>query len=277
MAKKTEETLPAVVENAEVATGSIPEWMQEDSVAMSNAGLEEIKSGDMTIPRLALAQSTSDEQKEGHTKYIEGLKAGQFFNTLTKEIYGKGPLLITPLFMKRHRRLFTPRDQGSATLCISDNGITVGAVGKKLHAPTCANCPKSQFSTDASGKPVRPECTLFYSYVVVLHLGNSRFMPMMLSLKSKMVKSAQDWNALMRLRQTAAFTGVYTVESFLDNAAAGNFYNLRIANRGIIEDKTRYEEAKDLFNALRDKIDTVVRETVSTNDDEVVDAEEVPF
>src|SRR5208282_345503 len=69
----------------------IPEWLRRPE-GVPPAGLDAI------------------ERSESDPKYIEGLRDGQFFNTITREIYGKKVLLV-PLHFYKTRVLFGPMDE----------------------------------------------------------------------------------------------------------------------------------------------------------------------
>lgn len=260
-------------ETKEVATNSIPDWMKEDLANLpQDLGLEAISGKDMTLPRLAIAQKTTKQAEEDNPLYLTGLKPGMFFNTLTKEIYGKGPLEVTPLVAKKHRRYFGPREAGSPTLCLSDNGINGGRLSK-----SCDACDYSRFSYDDKQQLKKPSCTLFWTYIVAIHLPNRKFFPLALSLKSKMLKSAADWNGFMRLRKAPAFTGVYRIEPFLDKAGDNTFYNIKIENMGLLQDEEKYRDGKALFEAINGKLDTIKIHEEDVPEEESADDSEVPF
>jgi hypothetical protein len=249
-----------------------------DKYVGDNTGLEAITSKDMTMPRLAIAQRMHKETQEDNSKYLDGLKPGMFFNTLTKDIYGKGPLVVVPLFARKHRRYFTERDAGSKTICVSENGINGGRISPK----SCAACKHSKFGFDsAKQKTTKPDCTLFWSYIILL-VANEDFStvyPMGISLKSKMIKSAEDFNSFMRLRQTPAFTGVYTLNTFLDNSPAGDFYNVKFENADFVPEAF-LENVRLMMESYHDKVDTIIAEHAEQSDveeGELVDDKDVPF
>lgn len=280
-----DETALAVIENrgSDIAPNiaDLPDFMKD--LVGSTDGMDDFKSGDMTLPRLALAQSSSPQIKEGNRLYIEDLRAGQFFNTLTKEIYGHGrekPLLITPLFGRPHRRKFGPRDAGSPTLCMSPDAETGGV----LSPQGCKVCKFSQFGRKEDGSPKRPDCTLFFTYFVILHLPGRMFMPMAFSLKSSALTAAKDWNALQRLRRLPAYTGVYALNSVPDQKGADSFYNIVIKNAGTLADEQTYKDAKALFDDLyakradmHEQFDQTGVSDEVVNEGQIVDDEKVPF
>lgn len=64
---------------------NLPEWIMEDSGA---TGFETVDSDCVSLPYLKLAQSTTDQAKKGHAKYISGLEPGMYFNSNSGRIYG---------------------------------------------------------------------------------------------------------------------------------------------------------------------------------------------
>ena len=65
----------------------------------SGQGYEDFTANSYQVPFLKIAQPGSPEVKKQNPSYIEGLEAGQFFNSLTKEVYGSKIKLI-PLRQK---------------------------------------------------------------------------------------------------------------------------------------------------------------------------------
>lgn len=281
-AKKDVSTEVAVRETADLVSAAIPDFMKEDKLAFSNAGTEELSNDDITIPRLAIAQDTHDEIKNP-AKRLRGLATGDFFNVLTKEIYkqgedGAGPLLVTVLFARKNRRYFTPRTEGSKTLCVSANGTDGGSLAK-----LCAQCQHSNFTRDKeTGAPIKPKCTLFYNYILIIHHKDGRsFTPLMFSLKGQMTRGAKDWNSSLRTGM-APFAKLYNISTFYDNSsAAGGFYNLKVEPAGLNGNEEAYRNAKALFQAMEEKVGDIIskgQQEEQVHEAEVVDDDEdTPF
>lgn len=81
-AKKTKDV--AVRGSSEIA---LPSEMNE-LMGMGD-GFESITQDDLSFPFLKIAQPTSSQVMEDDDSYIEGLKPGHFFNTVTNARYGK--------------------------------------------------------------------------------------------------------------------------------------------------------------------------------------------
>lgn len=82
-------------------------------VDLGFTGFEGVENdaGAFSIPFLKIASASSDELDEDHEKYIEGLKAGEFFNSITNEVYGKDINLIV-VYSERVFNEYKPNRQG---------------------------------------------------------------------------------------------------------------------------------------------------------------------
>ena len=139
-----------------------PEYLQRKQAPR---GGEEMDQTDRIIPRLSLAQKMSDEIDESSPKYIEGLEEGDFFNNVSKEIYGR-TVNIVPVFKFASRVRWESREKGSPILCQSFDGRL--GVGDNPVKGNCQICPFAQFE---DGEP--PECTEFKNMGLVI-LPNGR-------------------------------------------------------------------------------------------------------
>jgi len=161
--------------------------------------------GDYVLPRLALCQSGTPQRLSGDVKYIEGLAEGDFFNTITRKVFGPTVHIVPILFFKS-RLLFRPMDQGGGLICQSfDSFLGVGLPGGD-----CLKCPLQAFGPDGH----RPECNLLHNYVslVIDQEGNTSPSELaVLALKSTGLTVAKDFNALMRMRRADMYAGIYEV------------------------------------------------------------------
>lgn len=68
---------------------------------------------ELQIPFIRLAQQMSPELKKKDAKYIQGLEAGDMFNTLTGKIYnGEEGIKVIPCYQTTKYLEFVPREQG---------------------------------------------------------------------------------------------------------------------------------------------------------------------
>lgn len=225
----------------------VPEYLRRADGAPP-AGLENMDRQDMTLPRLGLAQALSPQVSESDPKSIEGLRPGMFFNTITREVYGKKVQLVPLLFYKT-RILFGPMDEGGGLRCQSpDNLIGIGEPGG-----TCVKCPFSQFGSARNGEGKGTACNQFFNYAALV-VADGRVSPeglLVFSLKSSALKVAKDWNALIRIRNLDIFAGVYELTSVERKNDIGRWYEPVINPAGNVTRET-YEAAKLAYSAVSD-------------------------
>lgn len=225
MANKEEELVALGTQGIEMTR---PDFMEE-----SNEGLENISQEDMQMPRLALAQKMSPEIDEGDPKYIDGLKNGDMFNGLTKQVFGKGPLQFVVLRADKPRGVeFIPREEGGG---IKDPNVPL-------------DDPRMQFGPNGE----KPVATKFYDFIIVLlPIGEDISTRLVaLSFKSTGLKTAKELNTLIRLRNRAVYAGVYTLTAREESNQHGKYFVYKVANGGWVADKTLYTALGDLSRSL---------------------------
>lgn len=281
MAKPKETSLETAKTDAVAVNNAIPEHLQKYA-NMGNVGFENLREEDSIIPRLAIAQSSSDQIKKGNILYIEGLEVGQFFNTLTNEIYGD-QVFVTPLLEFPHRIYFPPRGTpGNSQLCSTRTLNAQGQlIGGPLNPQGCDSCDYSQWATEPrSDGSKKPLCTFFYSYVLLLHTENGGLEPVVFSAKSKSIKPAQKWHGMIRVRLNKkalpGFTMRFSLKSVAQPSPKGDFFNFSPDNAGDVSSE-QIESAAKWFDTLskRDiKYDTRGEEK---EDETEIDDKDVPF
>ena len=236
-----------IVKHSGGALAEVPEYLRKQQ-GEPPAGLENMDRQDMTLPRLGLCQALSPQCSESDPKFIEGLQKGEFFNTITKERYGRKVQLVPLLFYKT-RILFGPIDEGGGLRCQApDNLIGIGEPGG-----TCIKCPFSQFGSARNGEGKGTACNQFFNYaaLVVQDGGVSAEGLLVFSLKSSALKVAKDWNALIRIRNLDIFAGVYELTSVERKNDIGRWYEPVINPAGNVSRET-YAMAKEAYAAVAD-------------------------
>ena len=222
-------------------THSIPSYLEPHS----GVGTEHLTADDVAMPRLSLAQAMSDQVNATHADHIEGLKVGDFFNSVSGVVYGT-KITFSLLVSYPPRAIeFSPMEQGGGVV---DPNVPL-------------TDPRLQFGADGSA----PQATKFYDYIVMLSPGESEEMIAM-SLARSGIKAAKSLNGLVQMRGTAIFTGLYTAESVAKNSQQGSYMSWRFRNAGFIPEAlvARYAE---LHAGLKSQ-------TLTTDDAPVV---ETPF
>lgn len=223
---------------------NIPDYLRHKN-GEPQAGLENIESRDMTIPRLALCQSGTPQRKRSDPKFIEGLDEGFFFNSVTGDIYGPS-VKVVPLMFFKTRLLFKSFDDGGGILCQApDNKLGIGEPGGE-----CDSCPLANFTDNKA-----PACTQFYNYAVLVVPKKGKITPSCLavfSLKSTGLKIAREWNARMRLRGTDSFAGIYELKSAEDSNKIGQWFTPTVQSEVAWATEEQYRTAQECYKGVRE-------------------------
>lgn len=216
-------------------------------------GFENMDAGDVTQPRLMLAQSMTPQRKEEDEKYIPGLKEGYFFNSVTKKIYGK-KVKITPVMFFKQNIYFQDIDDGGGLLCRAVDAKH----GEGTPGGECAKCPKMEWKNNEP-----PECTLYHNYaaLVIPEDGKPTLDCLVIvSMKSTNLKLAKDWNSLMRLRQDERtheqlpmWRGIYELKSESRQENKYSWYVAVPENAGVHKEGSAAGEAcRSAYLAVRE-------------------------
>lgn len=144
---------------------------------------------DLLIPRLQLAQKMSPELDENDAKYIDGIKAGNFFNSVSRDIYTE--IDVIPCHSKTSYIEWVPRDQGGGLVGEHDadspavkNTLTVEEDGKRRDVMESGN-----------ELVIADE---FYSFIVK---EDGDYEPVLISMKSTQRKVAKRWRTLISMNK----------------------------------------------------------------------------
>lgn len=236
-----------------------PAWLKDGDVR----GTENIGINDVKPPSLKLAQSMSPETKRHEAGYIDGLREGEFFNTVTKEIYGEGPINLVIVQSLGHRHIeFAPRDEGGGVL---DFDVKDGD-------------PRTQFTTkEVDGKEVRvkPRATKYYDYLVLVTHDGRESELMSLSFKSTQLKKAIALNTILAGLKMPSFAVQFTATAVPEKKGKDNFYGWKLDLAGYVPEAV-YFEAEKCFEQFKDK-NIIVSRDGEAPDDAGDPASDVPF
>lgn len=230
--------------------------MTEEELGASRGvmGLENARPEDFQIPRLQLAQALSPQLMRSKAEYIPGLMVGQFFNTVTQEVYGDSVQVVPVKFSVSRLRFLN-----GALECQSKNGIDGGH-----HAPLCADCKLKDWGTGNEGKGT--DCKEYRNWLI---LDTVQGMPMSLSFKSASLVVSKTWSTLLRTRRlklstgqsvpAPAFATVYELRSAEKPGPKGTFYVpvVRVVGPATAE---MMKYGADLFRSFRGELVSEVGE-----------------
>lgn len=207
----------------------------------SREGLEDVERADLVLPRLSICQAMSPQRKKSDPLFIKELEEGQFFNTVTEQIYGGGALRLIPLLFRKSRLYFRKMEEGGGLLCQSMNAIN----GGRLNPESCAACPKSQWGQDGE----KPACTLLYNFPSVLLPG---FELIVVSMKVTSLRAARQWLTLMRLRNRDVRTGIYELRAVETKNNFGTFFVFNVKPTRWASEK-EYERATVIYSSIAER------------------------
>jgi hypothetical protein len=170
LAKKEEECRDLAVMNFETDAGQ---------------GQEEADSDSFAIPYLTVLQKLSPQLDSDSGEYIEGAKAGDLVQTVTKEVFrGKDGVQLIPVHFTRLFTEWVPRNQGGGfrgTHSPSDPLVATGMRDDtgKLHIEN------GNILTDTR-----------YHYCILLTDNGPQ--PVMVSFTSSQIKKSKQWMTIMR-------------------------------------------------------------------------------
>ncbi len=127
------------------------------------AGMENLTSGDYTLPRLKLVQPQD---------ILDGADThqGQWAKTDTGEFIAKPTLLY--ISIAKSRVLFPEKfNRESEPLCRSDDAITPSEDTQVAVPAHCTECEYAQWGKDEKGKSIPPRCTVSDNWAAILDTG----------------------------------------------------------------------------------------------------------
>jgi hypothetical protein len=236
----TAESTALAERDPSTSLSNVPDFLKDSNTVR---GSELIEAADMLMPRLALCQSNTPQRKPQNPLFIEGLQEGQFFNTLSRRIYGDEVTFI-PLFFYRSRIMFKDIDEGGGVLCQAPDGHSC----QLNHGGPCINS-----AWGANGEP--PACTELYNFPALIKLEREPYEFAVISLKSTAIKAAKSLNSMIKLRKKDAFAGLYLLQAVPDHKQGQDFWGHTISNAGWVT-PVEYEYAQQQYEALAPKVKT---------------------
>jgi hypothetical protein len=217
----------------------VPDFLKE---VRGHEGLENVQQEDLVLPRLAICQSMSPQRVKGSAEHIAGLEEGDYFNTVTREVYSEVTLI--PVLYQRSRIYFRKLTEGGGILCQSRNGIN----GGKLHPAGCESCEHSRFTDDG-----KPHCDLFMNMVSLL-IEPTVPSPQLVvvSFKSAALKTAKQWVALLQARDFPPYAQVYNFKTISQKNTKGTYYIPKIDLKRYVSPE-EFAFAKGQYEDLRGK------------------------
>ena len=254
----------------EVKTGElVPSGPQGISTAVPDfipvgqaTGTEGIGREDIQMPRIAIAQGLSKQMIEGHQLYIDGLKMGQMFNTLTSDVYGKGPIEF--IIVRRDNPRWVEFD--------ADRNMVDPDVDPRD--------PRCEWREGANGERLPPIATQFYDYIVYLTATGETIA---VSMAKTNIKAAKKLNGLIKMRipPVPLYARRFLLSTAMESNDKGTYGVFVVGaagtpgvpNSDLVQDRATFELVKGIHEALQDTVVHIDREDDATFDTAKMEAE----
>ena len=184
----------------------------EDLASDTLEGFEQIRTETMAIPFVRVLQKLSPQLDSDSPAYIEGAKVGQWFNTLTKEVYGDTINCIVLKFERIYIE-WKPNRGGFVSYHSVENAEQLVVDRTFGHWKT------------VDGNDLQEN----YVYMILIE-GHEKEGLCVLSLSSSGIKAAKEWNRLMLTnimpngQRAKPYYMLWTVKSILQKNDQGTWY-----------------------------------------------------
>lgn len=181
------------------------------------SGKEGITSEDMRIPYLSIAQKTSKALERGEAAFIEDLEFLEMYNSETKEIYGQGPVLIIPMFLRKRAHLIDENKKMGEQVDWNDPRVI----------PPWKPGSKVKSHEDLEGVRI-------IDWIAMLQTPNgvNPYEPVVISFKSKSYKAGEALCTFVNGLSGPAYSGQYELTSVLEKNDSGSFGKFTVAPKG---------------------------------------------
>jgi hypothetical protein len=236
MAKELEKTQGTALANANLMLS-----LAKDAEA--NSGFQNMSSEDVALPFLTILQALSPQVRG--TSKIEGASEGDFYNTVTSEVY-KGSLKLIPCAYKKAYVEWTPREQGGGYVKEHTNAAILDATKK-----------------DEKGRDILPNgnivVTTAYHFVMVIRT-NGTYERALISFTSTQLKKSRRWNSQMmnlqiklpsgQLIRPPMYSHTYCAKTVTESNDLGSWSGWDISSPQIIDDAILYSQAKNFSDDI---------------------------
>jgi hypothetical protein len=184
---------PAAKSTAVTAPTNLTKRLQ----TLAGAGMETMTQQDLALPFIKLLQALSPEVQKGHEKRVQGAEVGDFFNTVTNELWkgdedGDG-ILVIPCYFEKVYNVWINRDEGG------------GFVGSF----------KTREEADEKCKPETESVVDTANHYVLVQQEDGSWTEAVLSMTSTKRTASRKWNSQMKqLKLQDAQGNKFTPPSF---------------------------------------------------------------
>ncbi len=237
MATKAKSTAVAKVDESSrelaFAQADVPDYIKKDS----NRGSEEVKTSDMTLPRLELIQSQSP------IKEIDpDAREGMLFNSVTQEVYGDSVFFV-PVYFKQEFLIWKDQNEGGGFFGAFQDEFSAEERLKQV----IAEGEDPQF-LEIVATPIQ------YGMLITPEGGKEQIV---ISMAKSKAKVSRKFNAMCQIAGGDRFGRVYKISSFTDENKKGQKFKNFVMQPAGFPPKEVYEEAGRVYESFRSGAVTV--------------------
>jgi hypothetical protein len=215
--------------------------VMDDIFGMAGEGAS-FDSSEMQIPFVRVAQSLSPQLNKKKPEYIEGLSAGDAYNTLTGQMWeAEKGLVIIPCYQTTKYLEFVPRESGGG-----------------FRGEINPNDPILQRTSRSGSKEILPtgnELVKSDQHFCLIIDEEGMTQPVVVDMKSTQLKVSRRWKtqiAMQKIKHPATgaiitppvFATMWRLTTTEETNDKGDFYNWAIEKVGTVESRDLLQEAK---------------------------------
>lgn len=215
------------------------------------------------IPFLKILQSLSPQCKKSEPEYIKGAEEGDFFNTVTEEVFSneQGGVMFIPCYFKRVFNLWLPKAEGGGF-----RGSISSAEGEVLLRQCTRNDKNEDITPDGL---VLVDTREHYGLVVD---ADNNSTPVLLALSSTQIKESKKWMTLMqglRLpngKEAPMASHIYQLTTIGRSNDQGSWAVLKVTKVGYVPTHELYEKAVEFREMIRSGAAKAAQENAADED-----------
>lgn len=224
-------TAPKSIGNTSLMRGEdIPDYIKRDG----GRGNEDVGMEDQVIPRLEIVQALSPCLKKNDAGYIEEAEVGDIFNTVTRQVFKEGVIVIPVLYTKQYL-IWKDRKKG-------------GGFRGSFNTIEEAN---ARIQTEPENEQDDLEAVETGQQLVLVVNDDGTADEAVISMAKTKLKVSRQFNSLVKMGGGDRFSRTYRFfTADAANAAGEEYKNFAFSSHGFPE-KEAYEKAESLYNALK--------------------------
>ena len=193
-------------------------------------GNEDVKAGDLAIPRLSLLQKLSPQLDRGSPDYIAEAADGMYYNSVTNELMES--LYVVNVMYRRTVAAFKKRDLGGG---FAGNHPDKAAAIAKLEAD---GLDPSHYDLTDTGN----------HYLLVLDGEGKAKSPVIFSMSGSKMRVSNAWNSkiVSVAEDSPRFATVWELSSVAQSNSSGSWFNTKVDYLGFASEDL-FEHAQELY------------------------------